>query len=62
MHDRQGSPVGLSQSTCWAAVSSRRPPPRSHGKRPGPETCYILVKGCVDQGRPDLGELLIQVG
>eukprot|EP00887_Chlorella_sp_A99_P003119 scaffold9.g3119.t1 len=33
---------------------------QSHGKRPGPETCYILVKGCVDQGRPDLGELLIQ--
>lgn len=30
---------------------------RSHGRRPGPETCYILVKGCVDHGRPDLAEV-----
>lgn len=30
------------------------------GRRPGPETCYILVKGCVDQGRPDLAELVIR--
>jgi pentatricopeptide repeat protein len=33
---------------------------RSHGRRPGPETCYILVKGCVDHGRPDLAELTIK--
>ncbi|KAL4434684.1 hypothetical protein ABPG77_002807 [Micractinium sp. CCAP 211/92] len=33
---------------------------RSHGRRPGPETCYILVKGCVDHGRPDLAELTIR--
>ncbi len=30
---------------------------RGHGRRPGPETCYILVKGCVDHGRPDLAEV-----
>jgi hypothetical protein len=33
---------------------------RGHGRRPGPETCYILVKGCVDHGRPDLAELTIR--
>lgn len=31
-----------------------------NGRRPGPETCYILVKGCVDQGRPDLAEIVIR--
>lgn len=30
---------------------------RGHGRRPGPETCYILVKGCVDHARPDLAEV-----
>ena len=30
---------------------------RGHGRRPGPETCYILVKGCVDHGRHDLAEV-----
>jgi hypothetical protein len=35
---------------------------RGHGRRPGPETCYILVKGCVDHGRPDLAEVGGAVG
>jgi hypothetical protein len=30
------------------------------GPRPDSETCFILVKGCVDGGRPDLAKLVIQ--
>jgi hypothetical protein len=30
------------------------------GPRPDSETCFILVKGCVDSGRPDLAKLVIQ--
>ncbi|KDD76348.1 hypothetical protein H632_c258p0, partial [Helicosporidium sp. ATCC 50920] len=33
---------------------------KGSGRMPGPDTCYILVKGCVDCGRPDLAELTIQ--
>lgn len=33
---------------------------KAAGCQPGPDTCYILVKGCVDCGRPDLAELTIQ--
>lgn len=30
------------------------------GPRPDSETCFILVKGCVDTGRPDLAQLVVQ--
>ena len=30
------------------------------GPRPDSETCFILVKGCVDGGRPDLADLVIK--
>ena len=30
------------------------------GPRPDSETCFILVKGCVDSRRPDLAELVVK--
>jgi pentatricopeptide repeat protein len=36
------------------------PPNPNTGIKPGPDTCHVLVKGCVDCGRPDLAEMIIK--
>ncbi|RMZ57467.1 hypothetical protein APUTEX25_004301, partial [Auxenochlorella protothecoides] len=33
---------------------------KRRGRHPGPDVCYVLVKGCVDWGRPDLARTVVQ--
>ncbi|KAK2078431.1 hypothetical protein QBZ16_003271 [Prototheca wickerhamii] len=33
---------------------------KRQGRHPGPDVCYVLVKGCVDWGRADLARLIIK--
>lgn len=44
----------------YTRTEATPPNANSGGIKPGPDTCHVLVKGCVDCGRPDLGEMIIK--